>query len=370
LAGSDLAWFRALFGVFSNTNLKGINLNADPTTTVFYRDLGAIAEAGDGRITISATIWGPAAAKSYNGTFKIVRSPGSKNWRLNGTLVNDPPGEEGRFNDLRRDDVAVIAFSGRPKPQHVHVVLLASSRPEDATLVEYFRANFPKSQRQTMHAISPADILNALKAPGVPHDHPLQFVVLDPADEELVEDAALGGSEGIIARRRGRRQHVSAKEIASRRDAAERTGREGEALLDSYLTRSGFDYEWTAEPENGDGFAPYDFDVKQGPLAGRIDAKTTQGPFERAFHLSFGEILEAAESHNAYRIARIYLLGEEGARMRISDDISGFARRLRDAHDAAVFGGIRADAFTVPVDAEGLVWADEIALSAPDSEDG
>lgn len=370
LAGSDLAWFRSLLGVFANTKLKGINLNADPTITIFYRDLGAIAEATDGRIPISATIWGPGAAKSYNGTFKIVRSAGSKNWRLNGTLVDDPVGEEGRFNDLQRDDLAVIAFSGRPAPTHVHLVLLASARQEDAALVEYFRTEFPRRPRDTMLAISPADIVEALRAPGVPDDHPLQFVVLDPEDAELVEDAALGGSEGVIARQRGRRRRVSAKEITTSRDAAERIGREGEALLDNYLARSGFEYEWTAEPENGDGFAPYDFDVKQGPFAGRLDAKTTKGPFERPFHLSFGEILEASESHEAYRIARIYLIGEEGAQMRISHDISDFARRLLNAHDAAVFGGIRADAFTVPVDAEGLVWGGEMTLSAPDSEDG
>jgi hypothetical protein len=130
------------------------------------------------------------------------------------------------------------------------------------------------------------------------------------------------------------------------------------------------DYEWTAEPDHGDGFAPFDFDIRSGPLTGRVDAKTTQGPFERAFHLSLGEIVEAAESHVPYKIARIYLLGGDGARMRISDDISGLAQRLLSAHDAAMFGGIRADGFTVPTDADGLAWGAEVILPPLDSEDG
>jgi hypothetical protein len=221
-----------------------------------------------------------------------------------------------------------------------------------------------------MYPIHAGDILSALELPTVPDEHPLRFLVLHPEDTELVEDAALGGSAAFIARRRGQRPRVSAKEISSRRIAAESVGREGEALLNGYLDRIGVDYEWTAEPEHGDGFAPFDFDVRSGSLTGRVDAKTTQGPFERAFHLSLGEIVEAAESQVPYRIARIYQLGGDGARMRISEDISGLAQRLINAHNAAMFGGIKADAFTVPSDAEGLAWGAEIILPPLDSDDG
>jgi hypothetical protein len=370
LAGSDLAWFRSLFGVYANTNLKGINLNADPTVTTFYRDLEAIADAAGGRVPVTASIYGPAAARAYTGTFKIVRSPGSKNWRLNGTLVDDPIGEAGRFNGLTRDDIAVLAFTGRPAPTHVGVVLLASGAPEDAALVAHFRSEFPKRGRTgTMFAIGPDDIAAAMAAPGVPPEHPLGLLIADPADAAVIEDAALGGSEGVIGRRRGARRRVTAADIASRRAAADRNGREGEALLDAYLSRSGASYEWTAEPEKGDGFAPFDFDVADGPLAGRIDAKTTDGPFERPFHMSLGEVAEAAESAEPYRIARIYQLSGEGARMRVSDDISALARRLLSAHDAAMFDGIRADAFTLPVDSAGISWGAEIELLPADAED-
>ena len=369
LAGSDLAWFRSLLGVFANTNLKGINLNADPLITEYYRDLGSIAAASEGRLPVTATIFGPDGAQAYNRTFKIVRSAGSKNWRLNGTLVDDPVGQEGRFKILERDDLAVIAFTGRPKPKHIDLVLLSALAASDAALVEYFRGKFPKRHPKTMYPIHAGDILSALELPTVPHDHPLRFLVLSPEDTELVEDAALGGSAAVIARRRGQRPRVSAKEISSRRISAESVGREGEALLDGYLDRIGVDYEWTAEPEHGDGFAPFDFDVRSGSLIGRVDAKTTQGPFERAFHLSLGEIVEAAESQVPYRIARIYQLGGDGARMRISEDISGLAQRLINAHNAAMFGGIRADAFTVPTHAEGLAWGVEIVLPPLDSDD-
>lgn len=369
LAGSDLAWFRSLFGVFANTNLKGINLNADPTVTSFYRDLEAIADAAGGRVPVTASLYGPAAAPAYTGTFKIVRSAGSKNWRLNGTLVDDPIGQARRFDGLRPDDVAVLAFTGRPGPTHVDVVLLASGAPEDAALLAHLRATFPKRGRLTMFPLVPGDIAAALAAPGVPADHPLGLLIADPEDAEVIEDAALGGSEGIIGRRRGKRRRVSAADIAAMRAAAERKGREGEALLDAYLSRSGATYDWTAEPTKGDGFAPFDFEISDGPLAGRLDAKTTDGPFERPFHLSLGEVIEAAESAEPYRIARIYQLGEDGARMKVSGDISAVARKLRNAHDAAVFGGIRADAFTVPVDADGIVWGEEIELPPVDAED-
>jgi hypothetical protein len=370
LAGSDLAWFRSLLGVFANTNLKGINLNADPIITEYYRDLGSIAADSEGRLPVTVTIFGPDGAQAYSGTFKIVRSAGSKNWRLNGTLVDDPVGQEGRFKTLERDDLAVIAFTGRPSPKHIDLVLLSAQATTDAVLVDYFRGQFPKRPPKTMYPIHAGDILSALELPTVPDEHPLRFLVLNPEDTELVEDAALGGSAAFIARRRGQRPRVSAKEISSRRIAAESVGREGEALLNGYLDRIGVDYEWTAEPEHGDGFAPFDFDVRSGSLTGRVDAKTTQGPFERAFHLSLGEIVEAAESQVPYRIARIYQLGGDGARMRISEDISGLAQRLINAHNAAMFGGIKADAFTVPSDAEGLAWGAEIILPPLDSDDG
>ena len=221
-----------------------------------------------------------------------------------------------------------------------------------------------------MYPMQADDILSALELPTVPNEHPLRFLVLSPEDADLVEDAALGGSAGVIARRRGQRPRVSAKEIMARRSVAESVGREGEALLNGYFDRNGVDYEWTAEPEHGDGLAPFDFEIRSGPLTGRFDAKTTQGPFERAFHLSLGEIIEAAESQIPYRIARIYLLGGDGALMRISQDISGLALQLLRAHDAAMFGGIKADGFTVPTNANGLVWGAEIILPPLDSEDG
>lgn len=370
LAGSDLGWFRKLYQVHSNTNLKGINLNADPTTTRFYRDLTAIADAANGRVPVTARLYGPNAASAYTGTFKIVRSPGSKNWRLNGTLVDGPINEPDRFSSLAPDDIAVIAFTGRPVPTHVDVVLLSGIAAADIELVAHFRRAFPKrGSSLSMFAIESNDIGTALAVPGVPMDHPLGFLVASPEDSEVVEDAALGGSEGIIGRQQGKRRRVTAADIAAQRAAADRNGREGEALLDAYLARSDASYEWTAEPEHGDGFAPYDFEVRDGPLAGYLDAKTTDGPFERPFHLSLGEVIEAAVSGKPYRIVRIYQLGNDGARMRVSGDISVFARKLHNAHDGAMFEGIRADAFTVPVNAAGLVWGEEVGLPPVDEEE-
>lgn len=63
----------------------------------------------------------------------------------------------------------------------------------------------------------------------VPADLLVGLDIADPEAAAVIEDSALGGSDGMIGRRSGRCRRISAVNIADMLAAAERKGREGNA---------------------------------------------------------------------------------------------------------------------------------------------
>ncbi len=235
LGRTDLGWFKSLYHHYSNSNLKGINLNADVLIDEFYRDLAVIARATGNRVPVSVTIFGPAGAPAYPGTYKLVKSPGSKNWRLNGTLVSDPINEDHRFDILAPNDIAVIAFVGRPTPTSITLVLLAAAHSGDAPLHAALSPMFG-GERRTMVSLDIDALRAAMGAPGVADNHPLGHLLDDSDMEAALEDAVQGGLRGIRRLQRGRSARRATPEDVERasREMA-RIGAEGEALVDTYL---------------------------------------------------------------------------------------------------------------------------------------
>lgn len=376
LAGSDLGWFASLYHKFTNTNLKGINLNADVVVDIFYRDLPIIASQTGNQVKVGVTMFGPSMASGYPGTFKMVKSGNSKNWRLNGTLVYDPREDVGRFNALQPGDIAVFAFDGRPVPTDITLVLLAKASTQDATLQAHFDSMIPGGTK-TMIPLTPDQIADALGLSGVPSDHPLSFLFDDEETAEALEDVARGGVKGLRtlrARRGGRR--ITRLEIEKAKRQNEQTGADGEALVNDYLAsvqNAGgvWEHVWKSD-QYADG--PYDFECRSsggtmGDTAFVIDAKSTKGKFEADFHISMGEVLYASESVVPYLIYRVYGLTGDGGFIRASDDIREFAKNLRRIQETAVPSGVTVDSFSIQVNTDGLTWSEPIAVTFKDIGD-
>jgi hypothetical protein len=345
-------------------------------TAVFYPNLADYAEIQpEGEISFPLSIYGPDAAGLYRLRRKIVKGDAYKNWRLNGELVHDPEGEPNRFDELRPGDLAVFGFQGRIAPETVTMILLAQASVEDAGLVANLASLVPG--RRSMASVKPIRLAEALVAVGSSEDHPLHLLARDSEMEAALEDAAMGGAGGpiVLGRRRRRGRPVTSEELARAKELAERTGREGEALVDHYLdglvnSRGTWEYEWTSTLN---AVAPYDFRCQSsggamGDREFKVDVKTTRGDWTNNFHLSMGEVNEAAESPIEYFIYRVSDLDEGGGgTLQVSKDIRAFAASVSDAHDRAMPDGVRADSFSVPVDT--LDWSDPIRIEPPDEAD-
>lgn len=369
LGGTDLGWFRSLYHRFSNSNLKGINLNAAILIDDFYRDLAVIAAATNNRLAVGVTMFGPGAAAAYPGTYKLVKSPGSKNWRLNGTLVSNPLNEDHRFEVLQPNDIAVIAFDGRPAPTEITLILLAAADPGDA-LLHGVLAPLLNGGRQTMISVDSAVIRHAIDLPGVPANHPLGLLLADEEIAVALEDAVQGGITGIRRLRRARGTRVvTAGDIDQANREMSRVGAEGEALVNGYLsairhTESNREHEWTSL---ADPYCPYDFRCKLSEGSEfLVDVKSTKRGFDGNFHISIGEVVCAAGSDVPYFIYRVYKLTDAGCSLRISEDIRTFARNLLAVHDNNMPNNVTADSFSVPIDTSGIFWGEEILVPSVD----
>lgn len=370
LTASDLTFFEALYRRLDAGNQKAINLNADVLTGRLFPDLEAAADASpDGEIGLVLTVHGPDAAPALRLRRKIVKGAAYKNWRLNGEFIYDPEGQRGRFDVLKPGDLAVMAFRGRPAPDAMTLVLLAQDAAQDAGLHAALRP-FIRGGRMTMAALRPGDIAAAIAASRADPTHPIASLAFDAEEAQALEDVALGGTKGARKLARTRRARpVTAEELAKAKQAAERTGAEGEAFVDLHLTReeargAAQEHVWVSRTN---AIAPFDFLVVHNGLfteQQRIDVKSTRGPFTADFHMSLAEVTEAAGSPQPYLIYRVFSLTADQCELRVSGDIRDFAKRLLAAHNGAMFAQITADSFSIPPAAEGLTWSPPLTIRA------
>ena len=74
---------------------------------------------------------------------------------------------------------------------------------------------------------------------------------------------------------------------------------------------------------------------------------------------------EAADEDHRYDVARLYDIDEDGAFVRIAENIRAFARTLLNGLQLPA--GVRIDGFSI--DPGALRWGEEIAIERPDEED-
>jgi hypothetical protein len=363
LTASDLTVFADLFRAFNSSNQKAINLNADVLVDQLYPALPAAAELSGDTVTLETNIFGPGGAASYFIRRAITKGAGYKNWRLNGEFIHAPLGEPDRFKLLAPDDIAIMSFTGEPVPKSLSILLLANKSPGDAPIRAALDKYIPGGRR-TMAAVTREQL--AAASIDAPKGHPVSLFIVDPEFDAALEDAAQGGASGVAKLQRKATRKVDAATLAAAKASADKNGREGEALAWRFLQRQMKGGVWTSIEwaSDGNAVAPYDFSAIGA--AGEkilIDAKSTNGPFGRALHISVPE-LKAAASAERYDIWRVYELTDDGARLKIAKGISGFAKAILSGLNPP--DGVSVDA--VSVDPQILDWGAELVLEKTEDE--
>lgn len=126
LTASDLSLFKVHLRL---SKQKAINLNSGIFIDQFYPALQNTFEA----VPVELSIYGPAAKPAHILTRKTLRSPGSKNWRLDGEFIHDIEEDPDRFRHLQAGDYALITFSGDERPTAIQLILI-SQAPGPQTL--------------------------------------------------------------------------------------------------------------------------------------------------------------------------------------------------------------------------------------------
>ena len=365
LTASDLTIFAGRFTKLAIKGRKSITLSANVFVDRLFPAIG-VATRQSGGVLVDLWIYGPDNPRALNLQRKIIRGRPYRNWKLDGELIANPIDDPTRFNSLMPGDYAIFSFEGDVVPSQVTIVFVAKSLPEDAQLHAVLDG-LGMSGRDTMRVLDESAIADIAARALLSENHPLiSFTITDDLQEAAIGGAA--ATERLL--RRARPPNVSAEALRRAREQADEIGRLGEALIAIYLARQKragaiADYEWVSE---ANAVAPMDF--RLSPLADgpeRIDVKTTSGPFERDFHASLAELKEmAADSDGPYRIYRVYEATENGAKLRISAEMKGFALSVL-ASLAGLPGGVVIDA--VSIDPGVVSFDQEIALTSAEDDD-
>jgi hypothetical protein len=372
LSHSDLSLFKRYLDVHPSSKQKGINLNAKVLVGALYQSMPA-----NGKLPVYLSVYGPGpTVQPHMLTRKIIKSPGAKNWRLNGELINDPTsGDPLRYGLLVPGDLVLMEFFDGPNgnPERIRMILVSVAEPADAPIHRVLDALLPPAK--AMIVLGQGKLMRTVSG-IVPPGHPMQDFLTDEAELELLaaggeveldepeaepEPVVPAPTPGVAPAPRPPRVYkpkdfnktarpslsrVSAETLAKAKVAASENGEAGEELVNAYLENqvAAGSCEWSSRI-NAAG--PYDF-----KLTGTgtdpdemIDVKTTVGPFETPFHLSINELKQAVSAPGAYRIYRVYDI-KSRPKLRISDDIKEFATKLFP-HIQGLPAGVMADGFTL-----------------------
>ncbi|MGM9600156.1 MAG: protein NO VEIN domain-containing protein [Faecousia sp.] len=324
LTHSDLTFFQCYYSAQKEkkSKQKALNLNSDVLVDELYPELKNITATT--RIPVSLYIYGPGIEEVHVLQRKILKSRGSKNWRLNGELVYSPEDNLDRYKSLKPGDIVVLGFDGKLKPSSIFADFLSDSIEEDYALWEKLD-DFLSGK--TMKSIEPSRLRELSESIYLPPEHSIYRFFLD---EDMVS-VAEGDTEAILHVYKRSGTVMTADELVTAKEKAAHIGSCGEELVSQYFERlldNGeiSDFTWTSR-ENA--VAPYDFEVKE--LDGsvyRLDVKSTTGKFEAKIHISGAELLTMAEDTPAYKLFRVYEISEDCAKLRIAPRMSDYAKSV------------------------------------------
>lgn len=313
LTASDLSFFKVHL---ERSKQKAINLNSDVFIEQFYPGLRESFSA----VFFPLVVIGPGGRAAHRLARKALRSPGAKNWRLNGEFIHDPDNETGRYDELSVGDFAIVSFEGTERPEAVTLILVSAR--EDPELHAAIVARCEFAGRNTMASVSESLVAELRAATGgaYPGEHPLD--ALDVRD--TIEEVLFGSASPALQQIRptsGRSVTMSPEALRRQLLAAEETGHRGEGLFGEWLIAAGHqddDFEWVSQTHARSSFDYEVFVAKwtAGMSHMFIEVKTTRGPFERPVHMSISELRFAASVEN-YRIARIYDVDGKPAKLKM-----------------------------------------------------
>ncbi len=353
LTASDLTLFERHYRNNPAVKQKAFNLDSSVLVGNFYPQLSEQSSLPVPRYPISLDLLGPGGSSAHNLMRKILKQ--QKNWRLNGELIYDPDDQPGRYDVLNPGDYAFVELSGDVFPTAAQVILVAKDNTDDAALHAVLALKYPGG---AMAAVTEGEVAEIVKEAHLSGSHPL----LGWINDAVVEDAVLGGSNGIAVLTRPESKGLTPEEFLRRRLAAERTGIAGEEYVNDYFDREReggriAEFEWVSSLN---AIAPFDFRIITVDHETRLlDVKSTSGKFSNPIHISYAEVYCAVNSKNAYDIYRTYNVSDEGCELRISRNVGEFFRPLWEAVGNFP-AGIRPDSFSV--DPELLGFSHEIFL--------
>lgn len=325
LTASDLTFFNWHYKHLSVGNQKAINLNADVFIHALYPLLPIIAEKKGGRIPVYLHLYGPGLRGLHNLQRKIVKGTAYKNWRLDGEVINNPENDLERFNSLEPGDFVLFDFEGDLEPVSAKAVFVAKSVEVDSPLHSVLQAFLGSNSMVTLRSHELEGLLGDI---DLPDEHPVHSITL----ETYLEDAALGGIEGIEKLRSGPfRGTVSPDALDRALENAKRIGRAGEEHVNSHFEeqrRNGLidSFEWVSAQN---AIAPYDFHLTEsGGEQVFVEVKSTTSHFASRFHISFNELLAMGSESERHDLYRVYEMGDEAAQLRIAQDLGHFARSI------------------------------------------
>lgn len=366
LTASDCTLFAGVYKKIDAGNQKSINLNADILTGHLYPNLAEITAESGNEIAISIAIYGPNGKSAHKITRKIIKGSTYKNWRLNGEVISGPIGDPERYDYIIPNDLTVMAFHGTSIPTSIDIIIISQNQPSDSNLYHALNKFF---SNRSMIVVTSTQIAEAANESKVDSTHPILIAAADPTVEAALEDATQGGLEGTrkLLSNKNNRQ-ISSKDFAKAKVKTDIIGQDGEGIVNLYLASlvaSGKlkSFRWVSA-ENP--ISPFDFECLD-PLGQRvlIDAKSTPGPFENVIHLSLAQLIEAS-GPTPYKIYRVYQLGEDRGKLRISDDLRNFATYIKQLHENHMPSGVRVDSFSITTTV--LTWGVEIEVVRPDEE--
>lgn len=359
LTHSDLTFFKCYYSSQGDrpSKQKALNLNSNILVDILYPEL---KNATGDKLKVTLHVYGPGMEDVHTLQRKILKSKGSKNWRLNGELIYSPEDNLNRYDCLCPEDIALIGFSGEPIPKTVYIDFISQGNEDDRGLYKELD-DILKSPMQTVTSRQLHDIIVSA---GLPEYHPVKRFALDA---ELIA-AVEGDAEAVLRVYRHTGRQMSSEELNLSKRRADDIGMQGEDLVFRYLDdlrTQGLiqDFEWIS---NENAIAPYDFQItKTDGTKRKLDVKSTTSDFLTKFHISRAELITMAGSTESYDLYRVYALDDESGKLRIACDMKTFATEvLHSLRDLPA--GVEID--SVSCRPEQLPFSDPIDLHAENEE--
>lgn len=359
LTHSDLTFFKYYYSAQGDkpSKQKALNLNSNILVDILYPEL---KNATGDKLKVTLYIYGPGTEEVHILQRKILKSKGSKNWRLNGELIYSPEDNPDRYDCLRPEDIALMGFDGEPIPKTVYIDFISQRDEGDKGLYEELN-NILKSPMQTVTSSQLHDVIERTE---LPERHPVRRFALDT---ELIA-AVEGDAEAVLRVYRHTGRQMSSEELNLSKQRADDIGRQGEDLIFRYLDGLRAqgkiqDFEWISS-ENA--IAPYDFQIiEQDGTKRKLDVKSTTSGFSTKLHISRAELITMAENTESYDLYRVYDLDDESGKLRIAHDMKTFAAEILNKLQGLP-AGVEVD--SISCQPERLEFSDSIDLYAENED--